>query len=62
MSKRSLAVIDQPSLVAFHKTWYAPNHALLAVAGDVDVKALKAQLTKSVRRLEEASGAQGSRS
>jgi zinc protease len=46
-SKRSLAAIDRKSLVEFHKAWYAPNHAVLAVAGDVDPKTIKAQLTKA---------------
>jgi zinc protease len=47
MSKRSIAAIDRKALIAFHKTWYAPNNALLAVSGDVDPKQLKAQLTKA---------------
>lgn len=45
-SKKSLTGIDRDALVAFHKAWFHPNHALLAVAGDFDDKALKAQLTK----------------
>jgi zinc protease len=46
-SKRTLAAIDRKALVDFHKTWYAPNHALLAVAGDVDPKSIKATLQKA---------------
>jgi zinc protease len=45
LSKASLAKIDRAQLVAFAKTWYAPNHALLTIAGDVDAKALRKQLT-----------------
>jgi zinc protease len=47
MSKRSIEAIDRSALVTFYKTWYAPNHALLAVAGDVDSKTLRAQLEKA---------------
>src|SRR5207253_1546111 len=47
MSKRTLTAIDRKALIDFHKSWYAPNHALLAVAGDVDVKTLKASLQKA---------------
>jgi zinc protease len=46
-SKRTLAAIDRKALLDFHKAWYAPNHALLAVAGDVDPKAIKATLQKA---------------
>jgi zinc protease len=46
-SKRTLAAIDRNALIEFHKNWYVPNHALLAVAGDVDAKTLKATLTKA---------------
>jgi zinc protease len=46
-SKRSLEAIDRKSLQDYYKAWYAPNHAVLAVAGDVDAKTLKATLTKA---------------
>jgi len=45
-SKKSLGGIDRGALVAFHDAWFHPNHAFLAVAGDFDGKALKAQLEK----------------
>ncbi len=47
MSKASIAAIDRAALVAFHKSWYAPNNAVLAISGDVDAKKLKAELTKN---------------
>jgi zinc protease len=46
MSKRTIAAIDRAALVAFHKTWFAPNNAVLAISGDFDPKAMRAALTK----------------
>lgn len=34
-------------LAAWHKTWFVPNNAVLAVAGDVDVARLKADLARA---------------
>jgi zinc protease len=47
LTRRSVAAIDRKALEVFHKTWYAPNNAVLAVSGDFDPKALKAQLHKA---------------
>jgi hypothetical protein len=45
-SKKSIAAIDRAALQQFYKTYYAPNNSVMAVSGDFDPKALKAQLTK----------------
>jgi zinc protease len=39
--------ITRDQLVAFWKAFYRPNNAMLAVAGDVDVQRLRAELDKS---------------
>jgi zinc protease len=39
--------IDRPKLEKFWKTFYHPDHAILAVAGDVDAARLRAQLEKT---------------
>jgi len=41
--------IDRPMLEKFWKTFYRPNHAILAVAGDVDTGKLRPQLEKAFR-------------
>ncbi len=41
--------IDRPRLENFWKTFYHPNHTILAVAGDVDVPRLRAQIEKTFR-------------
>jgi zinc protease len=46
-SESTVAAIRRDDLVTWHKTWYAPNNAMLAVAGDVDVAKLKKDLEKS---------------
>lgn len=39
--------LTRADVVAFHKTWYVPGNATLAVSGDVDVAKLKKDLTRS---------------
>ena len=46
LSTRTVKNIDHDSLVAFYKTWFVPNHAILAVSGDFDPKKIRTQLTK----------------
>jgi zinc protease len=41
--------IDRARLEKFWKTFYHPDHAILAVAGDVDVGRLRAQIEKTFR-------------
>lgn len=42
----SLPEITRDDLVTFHSTWFAPNNAILAVVGDVDVEAAFAAVTQ----------------
>jgi zinc protease len=44
VSEASIAGIGRDDLVKWHKTWFAPNNAMLAIAGDVDVAKLKKDL------------------
>jgi zinc protease len=46
-SEASVNALRRDDLVAWHKTWYAPNNALLVVAGDVDSKKLKQDLERA---------------
>ena len=46
LSTRTVKNIDHDSIVAFYKTWFVPNHAILAVSGDFDPKRIRAQLTR----------------
>lgn len=39
--------LTRADLVAWHKTWFVPGNAQLAVAGDVDIPKLKAALTRA---------------
>jgi zinc protease len=41
MSHASLAKIARSHLVDFHKRWFAPNNAILAVSGDFDPKQIE---------------------
>jgi zinc protease len=43
----SVKAISRDDLQKWHDIWYSPSNAVLAVAGDVDVKKLKADLTKA---------------
>jgi zinc protease len=46
-SEHTIRALGRDDLLAWHKAWYAPNNALLAVAGDVDAKKLKADLERA---------------
>jgi zinc protease len=41
ISHKSLSKIDRAQLVEFHKRWFAPNNAILAVSGDFDDSLVK---------------------
>jgi predicted Zn-dependent peptidase len=45
----TVQAITRDDLVAWHKTWFHPGNAVLAVAGDVDAKALQKQLEAAFR-------------
>ena len=49
MSARTIDTIQRGDLVAWHRRWFAPNNAILAVAGDVDVKKLRFELDRVFR-------------
>lgn len=46
LSTRTVTNIDHDSLVSFYKTWFVPNHSIVAVSGDFDPKTIRAQVTK----------------
>lgn len=46
-SEASIAALRRDDLLAWHKTWYAPNNAILVITGDVDTKKLKGDLERS---------------
>ena len=46
-SEPSVNSIKRDDLVAWHKTWYVPNNAMLVVSGDVDPKQLKGDLERA---------------
>jgi zinc protease len=46
-SEQSIGSIKRDDLVAWHRAWFVPGNAMLAVTGDVDVKKLKADLERT---------------
>ncbi|HEY5924193.1 MAG TPA: insulinase family protein [Kofleriaceae bacterium] len=46
-SEASINALRREDLVAWHKAWYAPNNAILVVAGDIDPKKLKGDLERA---------------
>lgn len=46
MTEDTVSAISQRDLALWHATYFRPNNALLAVAGDVNAKTLKARLEK----------------
>lgn len=49
MSSRTIDAIQRGDMVTWHRRWFAPNNAILAVAGDVDVKKLRFELDRVFR-------------
>jgi zinc protease len=43
-SESSVASLHRDDLVAWHKTWFAPNNAMLVITGDVDAKKLRPEI------------------
>ena len=46
-SEASVSALTRDDVVAWEKSWYLPNNALLVVTGDVDAKALRGQLARA---------------
>jgi zinc protease len=46
-SEATVGSLKRDDLIAWHKTWFAPNNSILVVAGDVDVKKLKGDLERA---------------
>ena len=53
-SEASVNALRRDDVVAWHKTWYAPNNAMLVVSGDVDAKKLKGDLERAFRGWKKA--------
>ncbi len=46
-NERTIGSISRDDLVKWHKAWFSPSNAMLAIAGDVDPAKLKIQLEKA---------------
>ncbi|HEY5948436.1 MAG TPA: pitrilysin family protein [Kofleriaceae bacterium] len=46
-SEASINALRRDDLVAWQKTWFVPNNAMLVVAGDLDTKKVKADLERA---------------
>ncbi|MEM9491607.1 MAG: pitrilysin family protein, partial [Myxococcota bacterium] len=49
MSGRTVAAITRDDLVRWHRSWFAPNNAVVVVAGDIDSKRLRLEFNRSLR-------------
>lgn len=50
LSLRTIANIERADLQAWHRSWFAPNNAVLVIAGKVDPKTVRTELTRSQLR------------
>jgi zinc protease len=48
LSEASLDAIERADLVRWHRRWFAPNNAVIAVAGDVDAEVLARDLERAL--------------
>jgi predicted Zn-dependent peptidase len=46
-SEQSLSVLRRDDVVAWHRTWFVPNNAILVITGDVDARRLRADLDRT---------------
>src|SRR5690606_27422937 len=46
-NEASIQALRRDDLISWHKAWYAPNNAVLVIAGDLDVKKLKTDLQRA---------------
>jgi zinc protease len=46
-SEQSIGAIRRDDVVAWHRTWFVPNNAMLVIVGDVDVKKLRGDLERT---------------
>jgi predicted Zn-dependent peptidase len=46
-SPRVFGTIDRAELLKFHQTWFAPNNAVIVIAGDGSENALRAQVSRA---------------
>ena len=53
-SEATINALRRDDLIAWHKTWYVPNNAMLVVAGDVDTKKLTRDLERAFRGWKQA--------
>jgi len=49
MSGRTIASIGRDDLIQWHRRWFVPNNAVLAIAGDVNADDLRAKLERGFR-------------
>jgi zinc protease len=46
-NEESIGALRRDDLVAWHKTWFVPNNAMLVITGDVDAKRMRGQIERA---------------